>query len=334
MARQNIFNEEYQSDFESLDIPEDFEDTIQEALDDFEEPEEVVEYLEEPEERPSKKTSKRSDTDSSYRLNDTESNIMQLAMVQLEQAKLYDMFLKHNLFEGVQANPRALKKVENELKGFILERIQILLGMKSEEKQSSEVTITLPFNEIEIEFLKALSFKGTKGESATINSSTMTAVPQKMTHIEPAAPNKLRSIAPKPAPALSKRPLPIQRPTPVKRPMESRVAISPSLQKAMEKASTDGKFSKKELEIAARDMEKMSKRKAAYEMDAQELMEANKRIKQRKAPPPSAALPMPTADQMMMQYAGRSDIASRNPSVAGILKTLSPSILSTDNNEE
>ncbi|MDD5650816.1 MAG: hypothetical protein PHF86_10450 [Candidatus Nanoarchaeia archaeon] len=121
---------------------------------------------------------------SAFELNDQEADTIHKTRLRLEQAKLYEMLINHNLFEGVDINPQAIKNVQNELKEFIVERLEILMGIKAEKDKLEnpnpiQFEYELPFNAIEIEFLKQLAYKGTKGTSATIDKTTtvITSVP-------------------------------------------------------------------------------------------------------------------------------------------------------------
>ncbi len=105
--------------------------------------------------------------EAAFELDSEESNIIYNARLRLEQARLYEMLINHDMFEGVDASPEAIENVRNELKEYIVERLEVLLGLKTPKpKQQESIEIELPFNEIEIEFLKQLSYKGTKGASA------------------------------------------------------------------------------------------------------------------------------------------------------------------------
>ena len=68
-------------------------------------------------------------------LQEEEISVVDNARIRLEQGRLYEMLIKHNLFEGVDAMPQAVAKVQTEIKEFIIERLEILLGMKSEKQK-------------------------------------------------------------------------------------------------------------------------------------------------------------------------------------------------------
>jgi hypothetical protein len=318
---KNIFSDEESSEFEQSAVPDDAE--LEQLLSEVEEEED-----ESPKSQPIKKANKPA-TKSAYSLSSNETNVLQIAMVQLDQARLYEMLLKHNLFEGVKANAASLKNVETELKDFILQRLQILLGMKSEKKEVAQapmvqqkIKVELPFNDVEIEFLKALAFKGTKGESAK-SPSTKTVEAQSISSIK--APQEeqvgLRKMslssssfneaeydneddsedeevedeAPKPR-------KPVAKPTPQPRP-------APRTQNQSSE------------QIAKEDIKNMAKRKPAHLMNSDELMEASKGINANKRKS-SKATPMPDADALAMHYQMQQSKASNtniNSQLMGLL---------------
>ena len=120
---------------------------------------------------------------SAFDLDDRETAVIYNARLRLEQAKLYEMLINHNLFEGVDASPRAIKNVQNELKEYIVERLEILMGMRKEKAvaipEEIEVSVESEFNDVEKDFLKQLAYKGTMGNSAkgVIERRTQTIKP-------------------------------------------------------------------------------------------------------------------------------------------------------------
>jgi hypothetical protein len=100
-----------------------------------------------------------------------EVSVVDNARIRLEQGRLYEMLIKHNLFDGVDAMPQAVIKVQSEIKEFIIERLEILLGMKSEkQKEIHQIIKESQFNEMEVQALKMIASKVTKGASETAPS--------------------------------------------------------------------------------------------------------------------------------------------------------------------
>lgn len=131
--------------------PEDVNEDIYEDIYEEEDEEEVEDILEELFE------------DESFPSN--EQSLMDSARIRLEQGRLYEMLIKHNLFEGVESAPEAINAVQDEIKGFIMERLEILLGMRSEKETEIHVVKEASFNDMEVKALKMIAAKVTKGAS-------------------------------------------------------------------------------------------------------------------------------------------------------------------------
>jgi hypothetical protein len=144
-----------------------------------------------------------------YTLESNEEDILEEAIVRLEQARLYEMLIKHDIFEGVDGNPIALQNVQNELKSYIIDRLQILLGIKTDDsapERYSErtVKVELPFNRLEIEALKDIANKLTKGASGDMQEREVIEAEEE---VKPAQPQRLKSLgAAKPKQAPSQAP--------------------------------------------------------------------------------------------------------------------------------
>lgn len=96
-----------------------------------------------------------------------EISVIKKAQTRLEQGRLYEMLIKHDLFENVDALPEAVDNVQKEIKTFIMERLEVLLGMRS-EKEKEQVVSYSQFNDIEVEALKQVAARLTKGSSGNV----------------------------------------------------------------------------------------------------------------------------------------------------------------------
>jgi len=86
--------------------------------------------------------------------------ILSEAIKRIEQAKLYETLLKHQLFGQGSARPEIISAVEKEIKQFILNRLEILLGLKQEKPpQASATSFASPFSSDQVEALTALADK-------------------------------------------------------------------------------------------------------------------------------------------------------------------------------
>ena len=255
-----------------------------------------------------------SESEVAYELEEEEMDVVGEAMVRLEQARLYDMLIKHNLFDGVQANPIALKNVQDELKAYIVERLQILLGIKSEQVQApTSMRVELPFNKLEIQALKDLAYKLTKGATDNVKEKeTVEAVAEPTPQaIKPLSQSKkpqglksLGSTQPKKAP-------PKQVTQPPKEVKQSNVVVNNTKKRKVNipqgkiVAPNGEVLSEKEVMEAQRQLEQeleLGRAKNPYEMSEEELIERNKKIKGQTKSNKVRGIPMPSTDQMAIHY--------------------------------
>lgn len=103
---------------------------------------------------------------------DNSLNVLNDARLRLEQGRLYEMVMKHDIFEGVDADSKAIKNVQKEIRSYAQERMEIMLGMRQEVKEEP-VIVNLPFNELEIEALKALAATATNGASRKVEDEKL-----------------------------------------------------------------------------------------------------------------------------------------------------------------
>lgn len=332
-------------------VKEGIEDNAQEILDeledaDEEEYEEEIDYDYEDEEE-TMSDYEPTKAKVAYKLDKRESGIVSESMIRLEQARLYDMLIKHDLFKGVKAHPKALQNVQNEVKKYIVKRLEVLLGIRGEEsetldKKSFEVDI--PFNDIEIDFLKSLSGKGTKGASNNYHTEITTIpvreinkkVPKKQLvveeeyeeeHEEELQPlssqeNYEEEYVEPPKPKVKKRPVKKtkraavrQKPAQKQKPVRSQNVEKYKPSKA--KLMRNNHLSDEEAErIAREDIERMKGRKPVDKMSPKELMEANKRIRSNKFKSDNAK-PIPQGAQLDMHYRTKQMNQTSNPDNSG-----------------
>lgn len=209
--------------------------------------------------------------------------------LRLEQGKLYRLIINHNLFEGVDADPKAVANVQKQIRTFAKERMEIMLGMRKETATVERLDIDFPFNSLEVEVLKKLAFTATKGASE--NSDAYVPEVTRTTEEVEVVP-KRQSLNPIGYKATPKKAQPQKKP----------------LQK---KASAPIKRSKRDLMIDQIAREEGIPRelleenvaglggKPLYEMTDQEIVDRNRLVMQRrgKQVPSKEALPMPTIEQ-------------------------------------
>ena len=227
------------------------------------------------------------------------------ARLRLEQGKLYEMLLKHDLFGTVEADSRAIANVQKEIRTFIKARLEILLGLKPDPKLQpiqQEIGISQPsqFTELEVELLKRFLSKLSKGATEKLDQTSQ--VVQK-------------AVVPASIQSQGLRPLS----TPVNRQSSLRGFQGPSAPLAAKEPPSQINVGNQKIKKILEEQfgeNEMPLGKPANKLKRSELIERNKRIAQRQAARKASnvgQLPPPTAAQeeaIMMQH-----VYSRNESL-------------------
>ena len=146
------------------------------------------------------------------------SDVLNDANLRLEQGTLYKMVMNSNLFQDMNADPRAVKNVEREIKRFARERMEIMLGMRQERSQEVQhVTVASPFNGLEVAVLKQVAAAASKGATERPEAEEIAQKIEKKTSLTPisGAPRAAQPQAtltparPAPAPAPKPQPKPL-----------------------------------------------------------------------------------------------------------------------------
>jgi hypothetical protein len=145
------------------------------------------------------------------------SEVLSDAGLRLEQGNLYRLIMNHNLFEGQDADPKAIQNVQKEIRKFAKERMEIMLGMRPEFTPEAAV-VSSPFNDLEVQILKTLASRATNGATETEEANQVATVlkqtPKRSLNPIGAQPKKaVPKVVTKPAP----RPLQSQPAAPLKR---------------------------------------------------------------------------------------------------------------------
>lgn len=116
-----------------------------------------------------------------------QNEILSEAEKRIEQANLYQALLKHDLFAPGSARPEIIDAVRKEFKGFILSRLELLLGIKQEAPKQVIQQVQSPFSDAEIQAIKAIAArlveKGAPQQPAAVSTpvpavNTMAVTPQ------------------------------------------------------------------------------------------------------------------------------------------------------------
>ena len=139
------------------------------------------------------------------------TEVLSDARLRLEQGKLCELIMNHSLFEGVDADPRAAKSVQNQVRRFAKEQMEIMLGMR--QASAAPNVVSSPFNGLEVEILKKLASAASKGATETEEAQESvpepTVQPKKKTlNSIGSGPSKAQQVLKKP---LQKKSEPLQR---------------------------------------------------------------------------------------------------------------------------
>lgn len=244
------------------------------------------------------------------------SAILNDARLRLEQGRLYEMIMKHSLFADVDADGRAIRNVEREIKKFAQQRMEIMLGMRQETARpegQGVLTEAFPFNSLEVETLKALSAAATKGASRDAEPFEMVEKPKRQTLSTISSPKP--KPQPKSQPKQTPKPLTSKPATPVKR-----ARVSADVQRILEEEGV----TMDEINEVFDPNHKPLDAKAFSELSAEEIAERNRRIGKRvgrTAVNPNA-LPPPPPEQLEAIYTTRANQATANPQMQAIMNLL------------
>ena len=255
--------------------------------------------------------------ESAFDLDDEESTVVYNARLRLDQAKLYEMLINHDLFGDTHASEQAISNVQNELKQFIVKRLEILLGMrqlKPVPEKISRIEYDDRFNDIEVDFLKQLAYKGTKGRSI----EEIEIVRPRESKIRPVTynVNKLKPLRTLSSKSVEKAPIRTKKPIIAKKEEEEeeeplrknkkvvkKKTSTPDKKANVKSGGRDRSLTPKEVEeIALQDIENMKGRdwsKMTSKEKAKEIAKVNNKHSRKQV---TGAMPIPDFSQLQMKY--------------------------------
>jgi len=218
------------------------------------------------------------------------SDVLNDANLRIEQGRLYQMIMNHPLFEGMDADPRAIQNVEREIKKFARESMEVMLGMRQTMPARLDEVVSSPFNDLEVEILKKIASQASNGatESAAANE-----VAKKIKETPPPKRATLNTIGGS-----------TQKKTPAKAPTQKPLQKAPAAPIKRTKLDlTIDQIAREEgipRELLEEDALLLGER--IHNLTPDEMLEYNKAMakRNRKAAPPPNAIPMPSYDQQVM----------------------------------
>lgn len=252
------------------------------------------------------------------------ASILSDARQRMEQGRIYEVLMDHDLFSGQGFDEKAVKYVTKQIRNFAKEQMEIMLGMRQEApKVQALAAADFPFNDIEVAALKDLAYVATKGASAQAEAQTFTpqAIPvaPRRTGLNPiaakapAAKPVARQAAPAAKPA--QKPLAQKPAAPVKRDPKKEAEIERIL---AETGVTREEYERQyppDYKPLTKPLSQMNEQEIA-EWRRQEALKKNQQVKN------PAAIPMPTAEQEEMLHTQRAQTAASNPQMQVLMAAL------------
>ena len=230
-----------------------------------------------------------------------DAEVLTDANLRLEQGSLYKMIMKHDLFDGVEADPKAIQNVSKAIRKFAREQMEVMLGMRRETAQVEHLSIDFPFNSLEVDTLKALARAATKG--ATDHSDNYVPNVIRTTEDVPVVP-KRNSLNPIGGSSFSKKTVPAKplakKPaTPVKR-----SKMDDIIDREVRKAGISRELLEEDQLLSV----------PVAQLTAEQLIARNELVAKRRGTlvKSSQAIPMPTAEQQVQMVEQSVSVSKSN----------------------
>lgn len=245
--------------------------------------------------------------------NEDFSAILNDANLRLEQGQLYKLIMNAELFNVGDADEKAIKNVQREIRKFAKERMEVMLGMRQEAQAQVNAfpMESFPFNSLEVEVLKSLAATATKGASEVAAPFTGVSAKRAPT-INTISGSRAPASAPRQAPKAPGKPLQRQPEAPMRR---------TKLEAARERILAEEGVSQEEWD-AFHDTKKPLSRSDLARMSEEEIIERNKQVKATKQVSSPHAVPMPSQEHMEAIYTQRAAAAATNPQMQMIMSAL------------
>lgn len=235
------------------------------------------------------------------------SEVLNDASLRLEQGQLYKLIMNTDLFNEGDADAKAIRNVQREIKAFARERMEVMLGMRQEPSKEQVNAFPMdmfPFNALEVEVLKSLAATATKGQTANAEPY---AAPKQVTLNKVSVQRPTRNVQPS-------KPLPQRASQPVKR---------TARQQEIEKILQEEGVTLDEInEVFDPNKKYFKDRKEFAELTSEQIIDRNKKLNAGKPVPNPQALPMPPQEQIDNMYAMRATQAAANPQMQMIMTLL------------
>jgi hypothetical protein len=220
------------------------------------------------------------------------SSVLNDANLRIEQGRLYQMIMNHDLFEGMEADVKAVQNVQKEIRKFARERMEIMLGMRQE--QPLVATVASPFNDLEVDILKKIASKATNGATESPEANQVAAavreVPRRQT-LNPIGGStgikKSITVTVAPPKPRAQRPLPSKPAAPVQRTRMDNVIDQICAEEGISRADLELEYVGIGKKLGELTGEELAQRQRA----------ASQRLAKNRTVKSQSAIPMATAEQ-------------------------------------
>lgn len=212
------------------------------------------------------------------------SELMFDANLRLEQGRLYQMVLANDIFGDTDADPKAIRNVQREIRKFVRERMEVMLGIRQEQVLQTPV-ISSPFNDLEVTALKMIASKVTGGKTEEAPTPVVQAPIQPKKDGITAISGNLRA---------NSTPTPINKPKATPTPTPKKAESKP-----VQKLQAKSAINKDEESALVKPIDQMTPEELATYNKAAEERSARKR-----AVTPANLIPHPNPQQLEMLYTG------------------------------
>ena len=248
------------------------------------------------------------------------SAVLNDANLRIEQGRLYQMIMNHDIFQNMDAEPRAVQNVQREIRKFARERMEIMLGMRKETTVVERLEIDFPFNALEVEVLKQLAFTATKGASRH-SDNYVPSVKRVSEELERVGPEKKKTLSPiggstaprrMSAPIKQENKLPSKPTTPIKRTKMDLTIDQICAEEGIDRALLEENYNPLSTDVGNLSEADLLKR----------AQETAKRLSKRKTVKSANSLPMATYEQQTMLAAQRAESIGQSPGMSALIDKL------------
>lgn len=256
--------------------------------------------------------------------DDDYTAVLSDARLRLQQGSLYEIIMNHELFQGMDFDPAAIKHVQRQIRKFAKEQMEIMLGMRKETAKIERLEIDFPFNAVEVEVLKLVAKTASKGRSE--NSDRYVPAVTRTTEEVPVVPRRQGLN-----PIVGKK---TTHAVPVK--IEQKSAVAPLKKSAVAPVTRQAKGAKESIVVdgvtitpdminATFEPDYKPLEKPLHELTTDELLERNRETSTRrhKTVKNPQAMPMPTPEQEEFMHLSRAtELATKNNAVSLIMAAM------------